>query len=232
MMYRVATMALAVMVSASIASAGTMHTEGFEGTPAWDFFGGGSVQYVTSTPQDVLDAASYMGVTVPNAPSEGNQYALVIQDGGSDMHFLVKDGIPVSFNEGETLTVSVDIFAFDDERPSGSTSSVDAKFAGLRLYGLTSSDFDDNTGGIWSQRTLPESGDTSAHFVGGWTTLSWSHTFSAADAANTTHVGLYFRMKPKTRDIVGFDNVVITPEPASMALLGAGGLMMLRRRRR
>jgi hypothetical protein len=55
--------------------------------------------------------------------------------------------------------------------------------------------------------------------------------FPVGDMSGTTMANAFFRTHWWTIGAAGVDNVVITPEPASLALMGLAGLAVVRRRK-
>ncbi len=66
--------------------------------------------------------------------------------------------------------------------------------------------------------------------TGGWQTYSLSWNSSAAPGAVGKEIGIAFANVSSPNSWIGIDNVRLIPEPASLLLLGVGGLLIRRRR--
>ena len=104
---------------------------------------------------------------------------------------------------GDTITVEMDLKSFYDVPGTG----------GLKMESWTA-------GGV-----ISDSGDMNKAITTSWDTYSWDYTI----AAGATH--LKFVPLSVSGDVIGFDNVVVVPEPASIGLIGlcASGLFFTRR---
>ena len=104
---------------------------------------------------------------------------------------------------GDTITVEMDMKSFYDVPGTG----------GLKMESWTA-------GGV-----ITDSGDMNKAITTSWDTYSWDYTI----AAGATH--LKFVPLSVSGDVIGFDNVGVVPEPATLGLLGliSGGLYFTRR---
>ena len=118
--------------------------------------------------------------------------------------------IPLSYfgaSAGDTITVTMDMIELNN--PSGTAT------AGIKMES-------------WAGGHLSNSGDMKvAVAAGSWNTYTWDYTIDAA----ATHI----KFVPVQHDelSIGYDNIGVIPEPATLGLLGlAGGAMFVLRRLR
>lgn len=119
------------------------------------------------------------------------------------------DPLPLSYfglglGAGDTITIEMDMKEFINPTGTG----------GLKMESWTS-------GAI-----ISDSGDMNRVATTGWTTFSFDYTI----AAGATH--LKFVPLSVSGDVIGFDNIGVVPEPATLGLAGlAGGVILFLRRR-
>jgi len=194
--------ALAVLATAGVVSANIM-------VPNGDFETAGGADW---------NSASGPGGAFSYPASGGNPggYGQMDSAAGDWAVFVATDGsgtgnelIPLSYfglglAAGDTITVEMDMIQFSGD--AGET-------AGLKMESWT-------TGGV-----ISDSGDVKLAVAASWTTYSWDYTI----AAGATH--LKFVPVQHNGLSVGYDNVGVVPEPATMGLLAvaAGFLMFVRR---
>lgn len=240
-MYRITCIVAVLAISTATASA-AIYSEDFESGDANDwsewldndgFAVVDSPSSEAATARDNVNASWPGSVALPADAADGT-YFLQLDKAGGDFGFFKTLAIPVSgFGEGDTLTVSVDLWAFDEDLDSGGGSlsgTLDLRMYGLSSDAIGSGDGKPSDNEVFFARTGNDYGVE--YRDGNWGNESLSHTLTADEAGQLTHVSLVFRLKGKDHAYYGFDNIELTPEPASLALLGAGGLMLVRRRRR
>ena len=234
---------------ATVASAATLYSEDFEGTGTLttDFgytaplTGANAVAAGTG-----LSTKVHIGVAAPGIKVQTFAIATLPTTGiitvRADAWMGVSSGVGYGglFGLGRTdispdMTMASDSGAFIGSR-NGPSWTMD-------LRGLTGGtiEYITNIGttptafgsAVVLELTLnPDTGDVTGSVIhsGGTVSLTQNIPNLAADLAAVTYVGLQGNAAGQTE----LDNLLVTviPEPASLALLGLGGLMMVRRQRR
>ena len=145
------------------------------------------------------------GPATPSFPATGgNGGGYAALDSGTGWGVLVSNGgapLPLSYfglglAPGDTITVEMDMIELADPTGTG----------GIKMESWTAS-------GV-----ISDSGDMNKGITSEWATYSWDYTI----AAGATH--LKFVPLSVSGDHVGFDNVGVVPEPATLGLLGIAGL--------
>lgn len=134
--------------------------------------------------------------------STAGAWAVLISNGDAPLPISYFTGI----SAGDTITVSMDMIELNN--PSGTAT------AGIKMESWSATDH------------ISNSGDMKVAVGTSWATYTWDYTIDAA----ATH--LKFVPVQHEELSVGYDNVSVVPEPATLGLFGLmGGAMLFIRRR-
>lgn len=156
------------------------------------------------------DFAGSATVDYPATGGNGGGYASIADAGGQWGVLISNGGAPLELSHfglglapGDTITVEMDMI--DLVNATGS--------AGIKMESWTA------TG------VISDSGDMNKPITDSWATYSWDYEI----AAGATHLKFVPLWGGGTT--VGFDNVGVVPEPATLGLLGLAGATLFIRRR-
>ena len=173
--------------------------------PNGDFSAGGNTDWAEGSGGGLGGTFQY-----PTTGGNPDGYGQIDSTAGAWAVLVANNGAPIplsyfGLSGGDDITVTMDMIELNN--PSGTAT------AGIKVESWTET------------AVISDTGDMKVDVADTWTTYTWDYTLEAA----ATHI----KFVPVQHDdlSVGYDNIGVIPEPATLGLLGlAGGALVFLRR--